>query len=143
MKSLSHVRLLATPWTAAHQAPPSMGFSRQVYWSGLPLPSPGSRMEKCNCRYEKKEGGCCSEQMQPSHRLLCQRRAQRIAALACYEGGDSGRQTSKGHRADICTCPERGSEVLTHLSDLKLEVVTADSKFLKNNSGKHLIAPVM
>ena len=39
-KSLSHVWLLATPWTAAHQAPPSMGFSRQEYWSGLPLPSP-------------------------------------------------------------------------------------------------------
>ena len=40
MKSLSLVRLLATPWTAAHQAPPSMGFSRQEYWSGVPLPSP-------------------------------------------------------------------------------------------------------
>ena len=40
VKSLSHVRLLATPWTAAHQAPPSMGFSRQEYWSGVPLPSP-------------------------------------------------------------------------------------------------------
>ena len=38
-KSLSRVQLLATPWTAAHQAPPSMGFSRQEYWSGLPLPS--------------------------------------------------------------------------------------------------------
>ena len=37
---LSSVRLLATPWTVAHQAPPSMGFSRQEYWSGLPLPSP-------------------------------------------------------------------------------------------------------
>ena len=37
---LSHVRLCATPWTAAHQAPPSMGFSRQEYWSGVPLPSP-------------------------------------------------------------------------------------------------------
>ena len=40
VKSLSRVWLLATPWTAAHQAPPSMGFSRQEYWSGLPLPSP-------------------------------------------------------------------------------------------------------
>ena len=40
MKSLSRVRLLATPWTAAHQAPLSMGFSRQEYWSGVPLPSP-------------------------------------------------------------------------------------------------------
>ena len=40
VKSLSHIRLLATPWTATHQAPPSMGFSRQEYWSGVPLPSP-------------------------------------------------------------------------------------------------------
>ena len=40
VKSFSRVRLLATPWTAAHQAPPSMGFSRQEYWSGLTLPSP-------------------------------------------------------------------------------------------------------
>ena len=40
VKSFSHVRLLATPWTAAYQAPPSMGFSRQEYWSGVPLPSP-------------------------------------------------------------------------------------------------------
>ena len=40
VKSLSRVRLLAIPWTAAHQAPPSMGFSRQKYWSGVPLPSP-------------------------------------------------------------------------------------------------------
>ena len=39
-KSLSRVRLLVTPWTAAYQAPPSMGFSRQEYWSGVPLPSP-------------------------------------------------------------------------------------------------------
>ena len=38
---LSRVRLFATPWTVAHQAPPSMGFSRQEYWSGLPFPSPG------------------------------------------------------------------------------------------------------
>ena len=41
MKSLSRVRLFATPWTVAYQAPPSMGFSRQEYWSGLPFPSPG------------------------------------------------------------------------------------------------------
>ena len=37
VKSLSRVRLLATPWTAAYQAPASMGFSRQEYWSGVPL----------------------------------------------------------------------------------------------------------
>ena len=40
VNSLSRVRLLATPWTAAHRAPPSMGLSRQEYWSGVPLPSP-------------------------------------------------------------------------------------------------------
>ena len=50
VKSLSRVQLFATPWTVAHQAPPSMGFSRQEYWSGLPFPSPswqtdGKKME--------------------------------------------------------------------------------------------------
>ena len=42
VKSLSRVGLLVTPWTAAHQAPPSMEFSRQEYWSGLPFTSPRS-----------------------------------------------------------------------------------------------------
>ena len=41
VKLLSRVRLFATPWTTAYQAPPSMGFSRQECWSGLPFPSPG------------------------------------------------------------------------------------------------------
>ena len=40
LSRFSHVRLCATPWMAAHQAPPSLGFSRQEYWSGLPFPSP-------------------------------------------------------------------------------------------------------
>ena len=40
MKSLSRVQVFATPWTVAYQASPSMGFSRQEYWSGLPFPSP-------------------------------------------------------------------------------------------------------
>ena len=47
VKSLSHVRLFATPWTAAYQAPLSIGFSRQEYWSGVPLPSPIERLVKC------------------------------------------------------------------------------------------------
>ena len=46
VKSLSCVRLLATSWTAAHQAPPSVGFSRQEHWSGVPLPSP--RKTECH-----------------------------------------------------------------------------------------------
>ena len=40
VKSLSRVQLLMTPWTVAHQAPPSMGFSKQEYWTGFPFPSP-------------------------------------------------------------------------------------------------------
>ena len=48
VKSLSHVRLLATPRTAAHQAPPPMGFRRQEYWSGVPLPSPQKTLNGSN-----------------------------------------------------------------------------------------------
>ena len=45
VKSLSWVWLFATPWTVAYQAPLSMGFSRQEYWSGLPFPSPGDLLD--------------------------------------------------------------------------------------------------
>ena len=48
MKSLGRVRLFATPWTLDNQAPLSMGFSRQEYWSGLPFPSPTRQSEKWN-----------------------------------------------------------------------------------------------
>ena len=48
VKSLSRVRLPVTWWTAAHEAPPSMGFSRQEYWSGVPLPSPTPPLIRCN-----------------------------------------------------------------------------------------------
>ena len=60
VKSLSHVRLLAIPWTAAYQAPSSLGFSRQEYWSGLPLTSPEIGIVLCICNFmysgvEKKD----------------------------------------------------------------------------------------
>ena len=48
VKSFSRVRLFATPWTAAYQAPPPMGFSRQEYWSGVPLPSPSLSPGVCS-----------------------------------------------------------------------------------------------
>ena len=48
VKSLSRVRLFSTPWTAAYQAPPSMGFSRQEYWSGVPSPSPAMSLALYN-----------------------------------------------------------------------------------------------
>ena len=51
VKSLSRVRPLATPWTATYQAPPSMGFSRQEYWSGVPLPFPMGRVDEVNSHH--------------------------------------------------------------------------------------------
>ena len=62
VKSLSHARLVATPWTAAHQAPLSMGFSRQEYWSGVPLPSPASMLdtEKQGLLMIRQAHGCSS-----------------------------------------------------------------------------------
>ena len=51
--SLGHVRLMATPWTVAHQAPPSMGFSGQEYWSGLPIPKKNSREKRREEAYIK------------------------------------------------------------------------------------------
>ena len=57
VKSLSRVRLLATPWTAAYQAPPSMGFSRQEYWSGVPLPSPHLAATGCQIIVESSKAG--------------------------------------------------------------------------------------
>ena len=52
VKSLSRVQLLATPWTAAYQAPPSMGFSRQEYWNGVPLPSPLNNIKRASFAHE-------------------------------------------------------------------------------------------
>ena len=76
-KSLSHARLFATPWTAAHQAPPSMRFSRQGYWSGLPFPSPTAlRAQKspCTCSFthnsQKVETGVGCHCLLRSHWLL-------------------------------------------------------------------------
>ena len=54
VKSLSCVRLFATPWTAAFQAPSSMGFSRQEYWSGVPLPSPSLTLPHDYAHEDKK-----------------------------------------------------------------------------------------
>ena len=60
VKSLSHAWLFTIPWTAAHQAPPSMGFSRQEYWSGLPLPSPETKTKII--QFMERETYCPSRQ---------------------------------------------------------------------------------
>ena len=68
-KSLSRVQLFATPRTAAYQAPPSMGFSRQEYWSGVPSPSPAIRQFQCLERMRehcmRNTGGCITSPLQP------------------------------------------------------------------------------
>ena len=72
VKSLSRVRLFATPWTVAHQAPPSMRFSRQEYWSGLPFPSPGESSQPRDRTQVSRIAGRRYIQVQPlfkSHSL--------------------------------------------------------------------------
>ena len=59
VKSLSRVQLLAAPWTAAYQAPLSMGFSRQEYWSGVPLPSPEVLSTSPECCFSVSQVGFC------------------------------------------------------------------------------------
>ena len=64
VKSLSHVRLFVTPWTAAHQAPPSMGFFRQEYWSGVPLPSPKENVDSTKLGIPTKKKGITKSERQ-------------------------------------------------------------------------------
>ena len=82
MKSLSRVRLLVTPWTAAYQAPPSKGFSRQEYWSGVPLPSLLAERSLCliptssspSCQYLLGEAGIAwAVPLEPDSRSVGQR----------------------------------------------------------------------
>ena len=70
VKSLSHVQLCATPWTAAYQAPLSMGFSRQEYCSGVPFPSPVHESEKWKWSRSVMSDSVQPHGLQPT-RLLC------------------------------------------------------------------------
>ena len=75
MKSLSRVRLFVAPWTVAYQAPPSMGFSRQEYWSGLPFPSPGDLpdpgTEPCGLPHGRQMLYCLTHQGREELTLGC------------------------------------------------------------------------
>ena len=68
VKSLSHVQLFETPWTAAYQPPPSVGFSRQDYWSGVPLPSlQGFPVLHHHSELAQTQVHRVSDAIQPSH----------------------------------------------------------------------------
>ena len=81
MKSLSRVQLFATPWTVAYQASPSMGFSRQECWSGLPFPSPGDLPDpgiepgspalQADALLSKPPGNCHPKSMEEGQRVEC------------------------------------------------------------------------
>ena len=70
LSRFSHVRFCATPWMAVHQAPPSLGFSMQEYWSGLPFPSPMHESEKWKWSHSVVSNSSRPHGLQPT-RLLC------------------------------------------------------------------------
>ena len=95
VKSLSPVWLLATPWTAAYQAPPSMGFSRQEYWSGVPLPSP-SELHKGTLLSEDQYNHGVSNWMVRVRQQLLEVLGHRVGKLIAI-----GRETDKP-LCDLC-----------------------------------------
>ena len=91
MKSHSRVRLLVTPWTAAYQAPPSMGFSRQEYWSRVPLPSP------VYSKFKEKQYQCII--LQHTSILTSKSKGSKIEHLFLFRliGGERTCQKHKWH----------------------------------------------
>ena len=111
VKSLSRVRLLETPWTAAYQAPPSMGFSRQEYWSGVPLPSLMRYLEQSNSWSRKvhwyirmTESLCCvPEIITPlliSYTLIQNKKLKRESTLV--DARDQGMGNGDGGMGSQC-----------------------------------------
>ena len=82
VESLSHVRL-CNPWTVAHQAPPSMGFSRQEYWSGLPFPSPKAQTSTLLWNKEKAWNSPMAKQLVPT---IANYHTAETKILLCTEG---------------------------------------------------------
>ena len=104
VKSLSCVQLFTTPWTAAHQAPPSMGFSRQEYWSGVPLPS--------RCLVKWNESGSIMFNSLWSHGLYSSWNSPGqntgVGSLSLLQGIFPTQWSNPGH--PLCRC------ILYHLS---------------------------
>ena len=94
VKSLSRVRLLATPWAAAHQAPQSMWVSRQEYWSGVPLPSPKWRLDVAKG----------SSQTSPGLYITIRTKKEYRKSPTVQKHQPSGTQPSLWSSCDIPTC---------------------------------------
>ena len=92
VKSLSHVRLCATLWTAAHQAPSSMGFSRQEYWSGVPLPSPSVVLHLVNSSLNKIQFN-----QLPCYACLCAKHVSLLVVSLLCDPVDSSWSGSSVH----------------------------------------------
>ena len=113
VKSLSRVQLLMTPWTAAHQAPPSMEFSRQEYWSGLPLPSPLE--EGSTCQKKKKNLFATREHELLTHfnlfwELHIGQKVESSRWLTIMAEGDSGVSTWRVHEDATVSVWARATE---------------------------------
>ena len=97
---------LATPWTAAYQAPPSMGFSRQKYWSGVPLPSPHQSWGLLQCCALGTSPRCSfgpDNRSQGSRHLS--KRVWNDTQPHCHRTWDSVWSRSTGHRFRACSAP--------------------------------------
>ena len=97
MKWLSRVRLFATPWTVAYQAPLSMEFSRQEYWSGLPFPSPGDLPDPGNEPGSSalQAGALPSEPSTSLPGVKCDHRQELFRIIHCTEFGIVNLRVSK------------------------------------------------
>ena len=101
LSHFSHVRLCATPQTAAHQAPPSLGFSRQEHWSGLPFPSPMLESEKWKWSHSVVSESQWSHRLQPT-RLLHQwnfpGKSTRVGCHCLLRAGAKSVVTSRSYK---------------------------------------------
>ena len=95
VNSLSCVRSSATPWTAAFQAPPSMGFSRQEYWSGVPLPSPGL------CTYWTLKEGYGHPSTMDHITTAPANKATKETYLSCVHGLSHGQSSVPGKNTGV------------------------------------------
>ena len=127
LSRFSHVRLCVTLWTAAHRAPPSTGFSRQEYWSGLPFPSPSPSLWDKTKQEQFTEYPTCTLQKHQSHgrqeksEKPPQTRGCRGDMKTKYNSASwGGPETKEGVREQQVKSEDRVSEGVGHRNRLTL-----------------------